>query len=73
MFIVAISWLSAAFGWSPARPRRPGFSFLVMFLPYPSSAFVPVETMPGWLHGIANNQPVTPVIETLRGLLLGTP
>ena len=60
-------------GWSPARPRRPGFSFLVMFLPYPSSAFVPVETMPGWLHGIANNQPVTPVIETLRGLLLDTP
>ena len=28
--------------------------------------------MPTWIHGIAENQPVTPVIETLRGLLLGT-
>jgi ABC-2 type transport system permease protein len=34
---------------------------------------VPVETMPTWLHGVADNQPVTPVIETLRGLLLGLP
>ena len=25
------------------------------------------------LHGVADNQPVTPVIETLRGLLLGLP
>ena len=74
VFIVAISWLSAAFGLVARSPEAAGgFSFLVMFLPYPSSAFVPVETMPGWLHGIANNQPVTPVIETLRGLLLDTP
>jgi ABC-2 type transport system permease protein len=45
----------------------------VMFLPYASSAFVPVDTMPGWLQGFAAHQPVTPVTETLRGLLLGTP
>jgi ABC-2 type transport system permease protein len=74
VFIVAISWLSAAFGLLARSPEAAGgFSFLLMFLPYPSSAFVPVETMPGWLHGFANNQPVTPVIETLRGLLLDTP
>ena len=42
-----------------------------MFLPYASSAFVPVDTMPAWLQGFAAHQPVTPVIETLRGLLLG--
>ena len=29
--------------------------------------------MPVWLHGFASHQPATPVIETLRGLLLGTP
>jgi hypothetical protein len=29
--------------------------------------------MPTWIHGFAGNQPVTPVIETLRGLLLGLP
>jgi len=44
-----------------------------MFLPYASSAFVPVATMPSWLQGFAAHQPVTPVTETLRGLLLGTP
>jgi ABC-2 type transport system permease protein len=44
-----------------------------MFLPYPSSAFVPVDTMPSWIQGFAGHQPVTPVIETIRSLLLGTP
>jgi ABC-2 type transport system permease protein len=74
LFILAISWLSAAFGLLARSPEAAGgFSFLVMFLPYPSSAFVPIETMPGWLQGFAANQPVTPVIETLRGLLLGLP
>ena len=72
LFILAISWLSAAFGLLARSPEAAGgFTFLVSFLPYPSSAFVPVETMPTWLHGVAENQPVTPVIETLRGLLLG--
>jgi ABC-2 type transport system permease protein len=44
-----------------------------MFLPYPSSAFVPIDTMPSWIHGFADHQPFTPVIESMRGLLLGTP
>jgi ABC-2 type transport system permease protein len=74
LFILAISWLAAAVGLLARSPEAAGgFSFLVMFLPYPSSAFVPIETMPTWLHGFASNQPVTPVIETLRGLLLGLP
>jgi ABC-2 type transport system permease protein len=74
LFIMAISWLSAAFGLLARSPEAAGgFTFLVMFLPYPSSAFVPIETMPGWLHGFAENQPVTPIIETMRGLLLGLP
>jgi ABC-2 type transport system permease protein len=74
LFILAISWLAAAVGLLARSPEAAGgFSFLVMFLPYPSSAFVPIDTMPTWIHGFADNQPVTPVIETLRGLLLGTP
>jgi ABC-2 type transport system permease protein len=45
-----------------------------VFLPYVSSAFVPVDTLPSWLQGAARHQPVTPVIETLAaGLLVGTP
>ncbi|WP_307870853.1 ABC transporter permease [Micromonospora sp. C51] len=74
LFLLAVSWLSAAFGLLARTPEAAnGYTFLVMFLPYPSSAFVPVETMPSWLRGFAEHQPVTPVIESLRGLLLDTP
>ena len=74
LFVLAISWLSAAFGLLAKSPEAAaGFTFIVMFLPYPSSAFVPIDTMPSWLHGFATHQPTTPVIETLRGLLVGTP
>ncbi|MFI6103846.1 ABC transporter permease [Streptomyces sp. NPDC051310] len=73
-FILAISWLSAAIGLVARTPEAAGgFTFFMMFLPYPSSAFVPIDTMPGWLHGFAGHQPVTPVIESLRALLLGRP
>ncbi len=74
LFVLAISWLAAAVGLLAGTPEAAsGFTFLAMFLPYPSSAFVPIETMPGWLHGFANNQPTTPIIESIRGLLLDTP
>ncbi|PZG12037.1 multidrug ABC transporter permease [Micromonospora craterilacus] len=74
LFVLAVSWLSAAFGLLARTPEAAsGYTFLVMFLPYPSSAFVPVETLPSWLRGFAEHQPVTSVIESLRGLLLDTP
>jgi len=38
-----------------------------------SSAFVPIQSMPGWLQAFANNQPVTYVINTMRALALGGP
>ncbi|MGA5423850.1 ABC transporter permease [Streptomyces lavendulocolor] len=73
-FVLAVSWLSAAVGLLARTPEAAsGFTFLMMFLPYPSSAFVPIDTMPSWLHGFADHQPVTPVIESLRGLLLDQP
>ncbi len=73
-FILALSWLAAAFGLAVKTPEAAnGFMFLVAFLPYASSAFVPVATMPGWIQGFARNQPVTPLAQSLRGLLLGTP
>ena len=46
--------------------------FLIL-LPFLSSGFVPTDSMPDGLAWFAENQPFTPVIETLRGLLLGTP
>ncbi|MCW6010989.1 ABC transporter permease [Micromonospora sp. CPCC 205371] len=73
LFVFAVSWLSAAVGLLVRSAEAAGgFTFFVMFLPYPSSAFVPIDTMPGWIHGFAEHQPATPVIETLRGLMLGT-
>ncbi|MFD3705866.1 ABC transporter permease [Nocardia sp. NPDC058658] len=74
MFVFALSWLSAALGLLARNPEAAnGFTFVFMFLPYVSSAFVPTSSMPTWLHWFAENQPVTPVIETVRGLLMGTP
>jgi ABC-2 type transport system permease protein len=73
-YILAMSWLAAAFGLAVKTPEAAnGFMFLVAFLPYASSAFVPIATMPSWIRGFARNQPVTPATETIRGLLLGTP
>jgi ABC transporter DrrB family efflux protein len=42
-------------------------------LTFVSSAFVPVQTMPGWLQAFASNQPATIVINTMRALALGGP
>jgi ABC-2 type transport system permease protein len=73
-FVFAVSWLSAVIGLLAHSPEAAsGFGFAVMFLPYPSSAFVPIDTMPSWLRTFAEHQPITPVTESLRGLLLGTP
>jgi ABC-2 type transport system permease protein len=73
-FVLAVSSLSAALGLlAGSAEAANGITFVVMFLPYASSAFVPVDTMPSWLQGFAEHQPVTPVIETLRALLLGGP
>lgn len=74
LFVLALSWLAAALGLLARNPEAAnGFTFVFMFLPYVSSAFVPPQSMPSWLHWFAENQPVTPVTETMRGLLLGTP
>ncbi len=73
-FVVAISWLSASIGLLARSPEAAnGFTFVLMFLPYASSGFVPVHTMPAWLRGFAGHQPITPIAEALRGLLLGRP
>ena len=42
-----------------------------MFIPYVSTAFVPARTMNAGLRAVAENQPFTPVIETMRGLWMG--
>lgn len=72
LFILTITWLYAAIGLVTSTPATAsGFGFVILFVPYLSSAFVPIETMPNWLRGIAENQPITPIIETIRSLLTG--
>jgi ABC-2 type transport system permease protein len=44
----------------------------LVFLPFLSSGFVPTESMPAGLRWFAEHQPFTPIIETVRGLLVGT-
>lgn len=74
LYILAITYLFAAIGLAAGSPETAsGYGFIILFVPYLSSAFVPVETMPEWLQWVAENQPVTPIIETIRGMLLGTP
>jgi ABC-2 type transport system permease protein len=71
-FIVAMSWLAACFGLVAGSPEAAnGATFILMFIPYLSTAFVPADTMARALRPIAANQPFTPVIETMRGLWMG--
>jgi ABC-2 type transport system permease protein len=72
-FMTAVSWLAAWFGLlAKSAETANAFSMIVMFLPYLSSAFVPTRTMPAGLRAVANAEPITPVVDTLRGLLSGS-
>lgn len=73
LWILAMTSLFAVIGLVAGSPEAAnGYGFVLLFLPYASSAFVPVGTMPGWLQGFAAHQPVTPMIEAVRGLLTGS-
>ena len=74
VYVVGLSWFAAAIGILTRSPEAAqGIAFLVSFLAYPSSAFVPVHTMPSALQAFAGNQPVSQVADAMRALLGGTP
>ena len=74
LYVLALSWLAAGLGaLAGSVESASALSFAMLFLPYLSSAFVPTGSMPAVLAAIADHQPITPVIETVRGLLTGTP
>jgi ABC-2 type transport system permease protein len=71
---VAVTWLSVALGMvSNSVETASNLPMFLVLLPFLSSGFVPTDSMPDGLSWFAQNQPFTPVIETVRGLLLGTP
>ncbi|MER5706751.1 MULTISPECIES: ABC transporter permease [unclassified Streptomyces] len=73
LFATALTWIAVGMGLiSPNAEAASNNAMPLIFLPLISSAFVPIASMPGWFQPIAEYQPFTPAIETLRGLLLGT-
>ncbi|WP_404959379.1 ABC transporter permease [Streptomyces sp. 147326] len=73
LFATALTWIAVGMGLiSPNAEAASNNAMPMILLPLLSSAFVPVDAMPGWFQPVAEYQPFTPVIETLRGLLLGS-
>jgi ABC-2 type transport system permease protein len=70
---VAVGWLCVALGMvSDSVETASNLPMILVLLPFLSSGFVPAASLPGPLQWFAEHQPFTPIIETLRGLLLGT-
>ncbi|WP_328543282.1 ABC transporter permease [Streptomyces sp. NBC_00117] len=73
LFAMALTWIAVGMGLiSPNAEAASNNAMPLILLPLLSSAFIPTDTMPGWFQPIAEYQPFTPAIETLRGLLLGS-
>ncbi len=73
MLSFALVWLAVALGLvSKSVETASNLPMPLTLLPFLSSGFVPTDSLPTGLRWFAEYQPFTPVIETLRGLLLGT-
>jgi ABC-2 type transport system permease protein len=70
---LALTWLSVALGLvAKTVETASNLPMFLMLLPFFGSGFVPTDSMPAGLRWFAEHQPLTPINETLRGLLLGT-
>ena len=74
-FGVTMCWPMAFIGVTARTPESVNtWGFLIILpLTFLSSAFVPIETMPGWLEALARVNPLTAFIDATRGLMLGGP
>ena len=74
LFTLALTWLAVIAGLSAKTVDGAGaFSYPLIFLPFISSAFVATATMPGPVRAFADNQPVTPIVNTIRDLYTQQP
>jgi ABC-2 type transport system permease protein/oleandomycin transport system permease protein len=75
LFGYALSWIFAAVGLAVGQPETAQAAAFPVMAPlvFASSAFVPVESMPGWLQPFAENQPLSVVVSASRDLVLGGP
>ena len=71
LFAFALSWIGVAMGMqSKTVETASNLPLILTILPLLGSGFVPTASMPQWLQVFADNQPFTPFIESIRGLLL---
>jgi ABC-2 type transport system permease protein len=72
---LAFSWISAFIGLSVRDVESAQAAGFVWVFPlvFASSAFVPVESMPGWLQAFVRANPVTITVNAMRALTLGEP
>ena len=71
---IALGWLTVALGISAKSVETASNTPMpLILLPFLSSGFVPTDSMPTVMRWFAEYQPFTPITETMRGLLLGTP
>lgn len=74
LITLGVTWMGIVFGLMGKTPAGANsLSLMFLLLAFTSSAFVNPATMPNGVRQFAEYQPFTPVIDTLRGLLLGTP
>src|SRR2546422_10693828 len=74
LFTFALTWMGVVFGLVGKTPAGANsLSLIFLLLAFISSAFVRPESMPVGVRWFAEYQPFTPLIDTLRGLLLGSP
>jgi ABC-2 type transport system permease protein len=70
LFTFATTWLAIFFGLLANTTEGAGaFSYILLLLIFISPAFVPVASITPALRGFAQNQPMTPMVETMRSLL----
>lgn len=71
----AFSWVFAFLGLAASSAEASNAYGFIIILPltFASSAFVPVESMPGWLQAFAEHQPITAMVDAARALFIGTP
>jgi oleandomycin transport system permease protein len=73
LFALSLCWISVFIGMiARSSGAVQGLSFLIVFpLTFGSSTFVPASTLPNWMQGFVAINPVTHVIDAMRGLMLG--
>jgi ABC-type polysaccharide/polyol phosphate export systems, permease component len=74
LFIIAITWFAVVIGLIAKNDESiSGAIFLLTIFVFLSSAFAPIDSLPTILKALAKHQPMTLVIEALRGLMMDTP